>query len=113
MTHGLLAQLRRAVRQLERDLGLERYSECERDIVCFGQESASDAGFDVGNLLADDSMRDYSRPTIFRGLKTLLDDQIIEKVGGPRSGVYRVVPRQQTLTTGAVAERRSSGSRVM
>ncbi len=111
MTHGLLAQLRRAVRQLEHDMGLARYSECERDIVCFGQDFPSEASFDVRNLLADESMRNYSRPTIFRGLKTLVDDQIIEKVGGPRSGVYRVVRRSVPRGAAVAAERMPSTSR--
>lgn len=95
------------MRELEQDLGLSGYSECERDIVCFGQQSSAAFGFDVSDLLADASMAAYSRPTVFRGLKALVGDNVLEKIGGERSGVYRLVQNRGLRKIDLAAERRA------
>lgn len=110
MTHGLLAQLKRTVRELERDLGLARYTECERDIICFGQRPVGEVGFEVSQLLEDDFMQSYSRPTVYRGLKTLVDAGVLQRIGSVGSGSYRLVLDDPINEAAVELGRRPSGS---
>lgn len=76
------------MRTLEHDLGIQDLSECERDILCAPEWLGNSEEFDVGAVLGSSLYSRYSRPTIFRAIKSLQNAGWIEKIGSPRSGTY-------------------------
>jgi len=85
-----LSQLRRLMFAVESELGIQGFSECEKNIVAIisGQDEKL---FTTSDICSDELMQGHSRPTIFRSISNLIDRGLIERIGQSKSGVYRVL----------------------
>lgn len=86
-----LAELRKLLLGMERALGLEELSSVERDIYYAANELAQQTqGVRTTGLLAHALMKDVSRPTFFRALKSLVNKGYLSQSATSRRGVYVV-----------------------
>jgi predicted HTH transcriptional regulator len=79
------------MKSIEMELGLSDFSECEKDIIAFFSDNRETEIFTTPEISADAIMAQHSRPTIFRSIASLIDRGFIERVGPPKSGVYRIL----------------------
>ena len=86
-----ISQLRRLLLKIESDIGIERFSECERNIIAVISDQNNDKLFTTADLSSDELLQNHSRPTIFRSIASLIDRGMIERIGQSKSGVYRIL----------------------
>ncbi|MGH1463730.1 MAG: hypothetical protein ACRBBQ_00070 [Cognatishimia sp.] len=86
-----LAELRKLLIGMEQALGLEDLSSVERDIYYAASDlSAQNSGVRTTGLLAHTLMKNVSRPTFFRALKSLVGKGYLSQSAMSRRGVYTV-----------------------
>ena len=86
-----LSQLRRLLQSIELELGIEDFSECERNIIAVMTDQSDEKIFTTADISMDELLRNHSRPTIFRSIASLIDRGLIERIGQTKSGVYRIL----------------------
>jgi predicted HTH transcriptional regulator len=86
-----LSQLRRLMQSIESDLGIETFSECEKNLIAVISDQNNEKLFTSSEITTDELLRNHSRPTIFRSIASLIDRGLIERVGQSKSGVYRIL----------------------
>ncbi len=86
-----LYQLRRLMQSIESDLGIEKFSECEKNIIAVISDQNDEKLFTTSDICTDALLRNHSRPTIFRSITSLIERGLIERVGQSKSGVYRIL----------------------
>ncbi len=83
-------ELRAMLRQMERELGLDRLNQNERDIVL----AARDLSGGPGDVIESDALRNHelvrrqAQATFYRTLRTLLDQGLLDRASGSRAKSY-------------------------
>ena len=86
-----VAELRKLLLSMEDALGLEDLSAVERDIYYAASDlSQSVTGVRTTGLLSHDLVKNISRPTFFRALKSLVSKGYLSQSNASRRGVYLV-----------------------
>ncbi len=86
-----LAELRKLMQSLERTQGLEELSPVERDIYyAAGEISKSTEEIRTFGLIEHSFVRNVSRPTFFRALKSLVNKGYPSQSGNSNRGRYVV-----------------------
>lgn len=93
MRHQKLAALRHLLHDMEQELGLDQLSPTQRDILYAANLLAEDTGgFTTGQLRKHPITRGIAKPTFFRSLKVLLDNEFVAPEQGAPIGTYRLTP---------------------
>ena len=91
MHHHKLAALRHLLHGMEQELGLDQISPTQRDILYAANLLAEHTGcFTTGQLRKHPMMQQIPKPTFFRGLKALLDNNLIVADPNAPGGTYRL-----------------------
>ncbi len=92
MLTSAVAKMRSMLLEMEKDLGLAELSEAQRDVLYAITLLSSKEGIaNIDDIQAHELTQLISRPTLFRALNSLLEKNIIVRVGTERSGKYQVV----------------------
>ena len=92
MVNNTLIELKKLLNSMETDLGLSSLSEVERNILYAIKDLEKENGSaKTGELLSHEFTSKMSRISVFRGLKALEQQQIIERKTSKR-GEYIVSP---------------------
>ena len=92
MVNNTLIELKKLLNSMETDLGLNSLSEVERNILYAIKDLEKENGSaKTGKLLSHEFTSKMSRISVFRGLKALEQQQIIERKTSKR-GEYIVSP---------------------
>ena len=92
MVNNTLIELKKLLNSMETDLGLSSLSEVERNILYAIKDLEKENGSaKTGDLLGHEFTSKMSRISVFRGLKALEQQQIIERKTSKR-GEYIVSP---------------------
>ena len=92
MVNNTLIELKKLLNSMESDLGLNSLSEVERNILYAIKDLEKENGSaKTGDLLSHEFTSKMSRISVFRGLKTLEKQEIIERKTSKR-GEYIVAP---------------------
>lgn len=86
-----LAELRKLMQSMERTLGLEGLSPVERDIYyAAGELSQTEEEVRTFGLIEHTLVKDVSRPTFFRALKSLVQKGYLSQSSSANRGRYIV-----------------------
>ena len=86
-----LAELRKLTHSMERTLGLEELSPVERDIYYAAEDLSQDESeVRTFGLIEHTLVRNVSRPTFFRALKSLVHKGYLSQSGSANRGRYIV-----------------------
>ncbi|SFK89991.1 hypothetical protein [Shimia haliotis] len=87
-----LAKPQELVFAMERDLGLDRFSNDEKKVIYALTKMREQELFEVpsSNIMHHDLCATISKPTFYHCLKRLVDDGAIVRSGSVRSGLYRL-----------------------
>ena len=91
------AKLREVVFQIEKDLGIEEFTETERKVlaVLANLSGGTKNNVSLDDIRQDTIVTDIPAPSLYRAFSTLQKRGYIDRSGGQRSGLYRL--REQVL----------------
>jgi Fe2+ or Zn2+ uptake regulation protein len=76
---------------MEVDIGLDRFTHDEVDVICAIVEVSGSSDAPTVQLLREHPLCSrMSKPTLYRALARLVELQVIKRQGGERSGFYHV-----------------------
>lgn len=88
-----LSALRTLLHQMEAESGLSSLTAHQRDVFYAASDVAESNGLaSLKDIAAHPLTQDIARPTFYRALKNLISEGRLERIGSPRSGLYRVEP---------------------
>ena len=88
------ARLRRQMAAMEVDIGLNRFTHDEIDVICAIVEVSMSSDNPTIQLLREHPLcTNLSKPTLYRALARLVERRVIKRDGGERSGCYHVEAR--------------------
>lgn len=86
-----ITELRKLLYSMEQSLGLEDLSTVERDIYYAASDLATGhRGVRTTGLISHDLLKNVSRPTFFRALKSLVQKGYLSQSANNRRGIYFV-----------------------
>ncbi len=92
MLTSAVAKMRSMLLEMEKDLGIAELSEAQRDVLyAITLLSAREGIANIDEIQGHELTQLISRPTLFRAINSLLEKNIIVRVGTERSGKYQVV----------------------
>jgi DNA-binding MarR family transcriptional regulator len=90
-----LAELRKLLRDMEREMGLRDLTPSEYDIICAAVDLEKNSqSLTTAALLEHKLVVGVSRPTFFRALKSLLGRGFLDHAEDAKRGSYVVTARQ-------------------
>ena len=90
-----LASLRSLLHEMEQETGLSALSPSQRDLIYAAESVASADGVAaLSDLQCHPLLKNMTRPTFFRHLSTLVDQQLLVHIGSERSGLYELAVPQ-------------------
>ena len=94
-----LFEMRFTLHDMEKLVGLTQFTSAERDVL-YVIRSLMEKCQDVATheILSHDLMENISRPTVYRAINRLLDENIIVKSEVADRGFYNISPRFLELT---------------
>lgn len=85
------ARLRSMLIKMERDLGFEKLSSCELDILAAVERLTSDSITAFGSaIVREATLMDHSRATVYRSLAKLIEAEIIVVSGATGKPEYEI-----------------------
>jgi hypothetical protein len=90
-----LAELRKLLRDMEREMGLPDLTPAEYDIICAAVDLEKNSeSLTTAALLEHKLVERVSRPTFFRSLKSLLERGLLGHAEDSKRGSYVVTARR-------------------
>ena len=87
-----LARLLQLVRSLEEDMGMETLSKAEKLLFTSLADLSTQANPEVSidQIMAHPDLKNMPAPTMYKCLRDLQSKGMLQKIGSPRSGIYRL-----------------------
>ena len=87
-----LARLLQLVRSLEEDMGMETLSKAEKLLFTSLADlsTPSNPEVSIDQIIAHPDLKTMPAPTMYKCLRDLQSKGMLQKIGTPRSGIYRL-----------------------
>ena len=87
-----LARLLQLVRSLEEDMGMETLSKAEKLLFTSLADLSTPANPEVSidQIIAHPDLKSMPAPTMYKCLRDLQRKGMLQKIGTPRSGIYKL-----------------------